>query len=111
MVTGATSDAVWAKIIGVHNDFAGRQLKVLQDVYKSESDSNQRNQAIGMPMYANEFIRSNPAQATDLYTWQCSIGVNAKDSATMAATLAFGGKNRSPTSRRSTRRACRTCSR
>jgi glutaminase len=93
MVTGATSDAVWNKIIGFHNDFAGRQLKVLQDVYKSESDSNQRNQAIGMLMYAYEFIKANPQQATDLYTRQCSIGVNAKDLATMAATLAFGGKN------------------
>jgi len=93
MVTGGTSDAVWAKIIGFHNDFAGRQLKVLQDVYKSESDSNQRNQAIGMLMYAYEFIKSNPQQATDLYTRQCSIGVNAKDLATMAATLAAGGTN------------------
>jgi glutaminase len=93
MVQGATADAVWQKIIGTHNDFAGRELKVLQDVYKSESDSNQRNQAIGMLMYAYEFIKSNPQQATDLYTRQCSIGVNAKDLATMAATLAFGGKN------------------
>ena len=32
-------------------------------------------------------------QAVDLYTRQCSIGVNAKDLAMMAATLAFGGKN------------------
>lgn len=93
MVTGTTADAVWTKIIGTHNDFAGRQLKVLQDIYKSESDTNQRNQAIGMLMYAYEYIKSNPQQATDLYTRQCSIGVNAKDLATMAATLAFGGKN------------------
>jgi len=35
MVTGTTRDAVWNKIIGFHNDFAGRQLTVLQDVYKS----------------------------------------------------------------------------
>src|SRR6476661_3310535 len=93
MVQGKTADEVWAKIIGTHNDFAGRQLSVLQDVYKSESDTNQRNQAIGMLMYAYEYIKSNPAQATDLYTRQCSIGVNAKDLATMAATLAFGGRN------------------
>ncbi len=39
MVTGANADAVWKKIIGFHNDFAGRSLTVLQDVYKSESDS------------------------------------------------------------------------
>ena len=93
MVQGNTADEVWAKIIGTHNDFAGRQLSVIQDVYKSESDTNQRNQAIGMLMYAYEYIKSNPAQATDLYTRQCSIGVNAKDLAVMAATLAFGGRN------------------
>ncbi len=93
MVTGATADAVWAKIIGTYNDYAGRELKVLQDVYKSESDSNQRNQAIGMLMYAYGYIKSNPQQAVDLYTRQCSVGVNVKDLAMMASTLAFGGKN------------------
>ena len=93
MVKGATADEVWAKIIGIHNDLAGRPLTVLQDVYKSESDSNQRNQAIGALMFAYGYIKTNWQQAVDLYTRQCSIGVNAKDLATMAATLAFGGKN------------------
>ena len=93
MVKGATADAVWARIIGIHNDCAGRPLAVLQDVYKSESDSNQRNQAIGALMFAYGYIKTNWQQAVDLYTRQCSIGVNAKDLATMAATLAFGGKN------------------
>ncbi len=93
MVTGANADAVWAKISGIHNDFAGRQLKVLQDVYKSESDTNQRNQAIGALMFAYGYIKTDWKQAVDLYTRQCSIGVNAKDLATMAATLAAMGKN------------------
>jgi glutaminase len=93
MVTGATKDAVWAKILGIHNDMAGRSLSVLQDVYKSESDSNERNQAIGALMLAYGYIKSNWQQAVDLYTRQCSIGVNAKDLGMMAATLAFGGKN------------------
>jgi len=93
MVTGANADAVWAKIIGFHNDFSGRPLKVLQDVYKSESDSNQRNQAIGALMFAYGYIKTDWRQAVDLYTRQCSIGVNAKDLATMAATLAARGKN------------------
>jgi glutaminase len=93
MVTGATAEAVWSKIIGTYNDFAGRPLTVLQDVYKSESDTNQRNQAIGALMLAYGYIKSNWQQAVDLYTRQCSVGVNTKDLATMAATLAFGGKN------------------
>jgi glutaminase len=93
MVTGSTSDEVWKKIIGFHNDAAGRQLSVLQDVYKSESDTNQRNQAIGALMLAYGYIKNNWQQAVDLYTRQCSIGVNAQDLAMMAATLAFGGRN------------------
>ena len=93
MVSGGTSDAVWKKIIGFHNAAAGRELTVLQDVYKSESDTNQRNQAIGALMLAYGYIKDNWQQAVDLYTRQCSIGVNAKDLATMAATLAAGGKN------------------
>jgi glutaminase len=66
---------------------------VLQDVYKSESDTNQRNQAIGALMFAYGYIKTDWKQAVDLYTRQCSIGVNTKDLATMAATLAAGGKN------------------
>ena len=93
MVTGSSADAVWNKIIGFHNDAAGRQLTVLQDVYKSEADTNQRNQAIGALMLAYGYIKNNWQQAVDLYTRQCSIGVNARDLATMAATLAAGGRN------------------
>ena len=93
MVTGTTADDVWKKIIGFHNDAAGRSLSVLQDVYKSESDTNQRNQAIGALMLAYGYIQNDWPQAVDLYTRQCSIGVNARDLATMAATLAAGGRN------------------
>ncbi len=93
MVKGKNADEVWAKILAMHSDCAGRPLEVNAEVYKSESDTNQRNQAIGMLMYAYGLIKDNPAQATDLYTRQCSINVNAKDLAMMAATLANGGKN------------------
>ena len=93
MVKGASSDEIWNKIIGTYNDYAGRSLTVLQDVYKSESDTNQRNQAIGALMLAYGYIKNNWEQAVDFYTRQCSVGVNAKDLAMMAATLANGGKN------------------
>lgn len=92
-VKGNTADEVWAKIIGIHSDFAGRPLEVNQEVYKSESDTNQRNRAISALMYAYGLIKDKPDQATDLYTRQCSINVNAKDLAVMAGTLANGGKN------------------
>jgi glutaminase len=93
MVTGASRDEIWNKILDWYGEFAGRKLGVNQEVFKSESDTNQRNQAISMLMYAYGHIKDKPLQATDIYTEQCSVSVNAKDLATMAATLANGGKN------------------
>jgi glutaminase len=93
MVMGASASEAWGRIIGFHNAAAGRELRVLDDVYTSESRTNQRNQAIGALMLAYGYIHSNWQQAVDLYTRQCSIGVNARDLAVMAGTLAFGGRN------------------
>src|SRR4051794_3773124 len=92
-ITGSPPDQVWTKILKIHSDFAGRQLDVNQPVYKSESDSNQRNRAISSLMSAYERFPMDPAVAVDLYTRQCSINVSARDLAVMGATLAFGGRN------------------
>ncbi len=93
MIQGSSRDDIWNKMMTNYSDYAGRQLSVLQDVYKSEAETNQRNQAISMLMYAYGHIKDNPLQACDLYTEGCSVGVNAKDLAMMAATLANGGVN------------------
>ena len=93
MVTGGNAEEVWTKILGFHSDSAGRPLSVIEEVYKSESATNQRNQAIGALMLAYGYIKADWQQAVDLYTRQCSIGVNTRDLAAMAATLASGGTN------------------
>ncbi len=93
MVKGESAAVVWGSIAATYNDFAGRELKVLEDVYESEAATNQRNKAIGMLMYAYGRIVNDPFVATDVYTRQCSVGVNVADLASMAATLANGGTN------------------
>lgn len=93
MVKGKSEKEIWNKILNYYSDFAGRKLSVLEDVYKSEAATNQRNQALAMLMYAYGHIKGDALQATDIYTRQCSVGVNTKDLAIMAATLANGGKN------------------
>ncbi len=93
MVEGKNYDEIWNKILTTYEEFAGRKLKVLDDIYKSEAATNQRNQAIAHLMFAYGHIKSEPVRATDIYTKQCSVGVNAKDLALMAATLANHGKN------------------
>jgi glutaminase len=93
MVKGANADAVWKNIMNTHEAFAGRRLRVDDEVWKSEAATNQRNQAIGQLMFAYERIKTDPKRAVDIYTKQCAISVNALDLATMAATLANGGTN------------------
>ena len=93
MVSGGSREEIWNKILGYYSDFAGRQLGVNQEVFKSEADTNQRNQAIAMLMYAYGHIKADPLRATDIYTEQCAVSINATDLATMAATLANGGTN------------------
>jgi glutaminase len=93
LVGGADSAAKWKNIVQVQSDFAGRQLSLNMPVYISEAGDNLRNQAIAHLLLAYGRMYFDPVQATDIYTKQCALNVNAKDLATMAATLANGGVN------------------
>jgi glutaminase len=93
MVSGDSRDAIWNSILAYYSDFAGRALSVNQEVFESEAATNQRNQAIAYLMYAYGYIKDKPLQATDIYTEQCSVSVNARDLAVMAGTLANARKN------------------
>ena len=93
LIKGADSAAKWKSILQVHSDFAGRQLSLDMPVYISEAGDNLRNQAIAHLLFAYGRMYFDPVQATDIYTKQCAISVNAKDLAVMAGTLANGGVN------------------
>jgi glutaminase len=93
LIAGADSAAKWKNILQTHSDFAGAPLGVNQPVYISEAGDNLRNQAIAHLLLAYGRMYFDPVQATDVYTKQCAINVNAKDLAVMAATLANGGVN------------------
>ena len=93
LVEGATAEEKWARILAIHEAFAGRKLAIDEEVYRSEAATNERNQAIAKLMHAYGRLYFDPAASTDVYTRQCSISVNASDLAVMAATLANGGRN------------------
>jgi glutaminase len=93
MVAGKSDAEKWAKILATYEAFAGRKLAVNQEVYESEAATNQRNQAIAALMSAYGLLPDDPKMVTDVYTRQCSVNVSAKDLASMAATLANGGRN------------------
>ena len=64
MVPGDSRDEIWNSILSFYSDFAGRELSVNEEVFKSESETNQRNQAIGYLMYAYDYIEDDPMRAT-----------------------------------------------
>ncbi|MFC7430923.1 MULTISPECIES: glutaminase [unclassified Agrococcus] len=71
--------------------FAGRELEVDEDVYRSELDSADRNHAIAYMLRNHGIIDADPHAVVDGYTRQCSMLVDVGDLAMMAATLANAG--------------------
>src|SRR5262249_40751926 len=93
LVPGTTVEAKWKFICDGLSRFAGRKLSLHEEIYACASKTNFRNQSIARLLQRYYRIYFDPAQATELYTKQCSLSVCAKDLAVMGATLAGGGVN------------------
>jgi glutaminase len=93
LVPGDSLEAKWHFIHEGLSQFAGRTLPLNEEVYLSATETNYRNQSIARLLQSFGRIYMDPAQATDLYTKQCSLNVSARDLAVMGATLADGGVN------------------
>lgn len=87
------SDGKWKSIVGFIEGLAGSQVEVIDELYKSETATNFNNKSIAWLLKNYNRIYDDPDMALDIYTRQCSIGVTAKQLATMAATIANGGVN------------------
>ncbi len=83
----------WQSLLAGYSKFAARELSLNQEVYKSEAATNFHNRGIAWLLYSYGTMYSDPIEACDVYTKQCSVGVTAADLATMGATLASGGVN------------------
>ena len=93
LVPGTNADEKWRFIHDGLSRFAGRRLALDEATYASASDTNFRNRGIANMLQSLDRLYADPAEATDLYTRQCSLQVNAQDLAVMGATLADGGVN------------------
>jgi glutaminase len=93
LVPGSNLAEKWKFIHDGLSRFAGRTLPLNDEVYASASETNYRNQSIARLLQSFSRIYMDPAEATDLYTRQCSLNVSARDLAVMGATLADGGVN------------------
>lgn len=91
LVPGETVEAKWEFLLAGLSRFAGRELTLDAEVYESEAATNQRNRGIAKLLEGYGRMYLDALEATDLYTRQCSLAVNARDLALMGATLADGG--------------------
>jgi len=93
LVKAAGQEERFQAILDFYQRLAGDKLTVIEDVYRSEAATNQRNRAHSYILAVNDRIYSDPLEAVDVYTRQCSIGVTARQLAMMGATLANAGAN------------------
>ena len=98
MIEAKSPEQRWEKLLNWYSDLAGEKLSLLDDVYVSESETNYNNRAIANMLYNFGRLYSDPTEAVDVYTKECSVGVTAKQLAMMGATIANGGKNPKPVS-------------
>lgn len=93
LVSGRDEDEKWNKILDYYSKVAGEKLTLIDEVYRSEAATNAGNKALAMLLAKYERIYADPLESVDVYTKQCSVGVNATQLARMGATLANNGIN------------------
>jgi glutaminase len=93
LVAGDSASEREQRVVEAYGRFAGRELAVDTGVYESERDTGHRNRAIGHMLRGFGILEQDPEVALDLYFRQCSVAVDCRDLALMAATLANGGVN------------------
>src|SRR5271166_6536467 len=93
LISGKDEDEKWNTILTFYGKAAGEKLSLIEDVYKSEAATNTGNKALAMLLAKYERIYADPFESVDIYTKQCSVGVNAVQLARMGATLANNGIN------------------
>src|SRR4029077_144900 len=93
LISAKNAEEKWNKILNFYSRCAGEKLSLIDEVYKSEAATNTGNKALSMLLAKYDRIYANPFESVDIYTKQCSVGVNATQLARMGATLANNGVN------------------
>ncbi|MDE5929908.1 MAG: glutaminase A [Muribaculaceae bacterium] len=83
----------WEAIINNIADLCGSRPEVIDELYKSESETNFNNRAIAWLLKNYNRIYDDVPMSLDLYTRQCSVGITATQLSICAGTIANKGKN------------------
>ncbi len=93
LIGGKSQRTRLKRMLDMFSLHAGEEVGIDQAVYRSESETGHRNRAIGHMLRNFGILTEPPDPVVDLYFKQCSISVNCRNLAIMAATLANRGTN------------------
>lgn len=93
LIPASSPEDRWQKILDIQRAFAGRDIQLSDAVNDSEQSTNFHNRAIAWLLYSGGSMYSDPMEACEVYTRQCSTLVTTRDLAVMGATVAARGRN------------------
>ena len=93
LIKGQNGTERLKRLLEMFKRYTGRDHDINVPVFLSEKATGHRNRAMAYLMLNFGMVSEKVDETLDLYFQQCSILVNAKDLAMIAATLANGGLN------------------
>ena len=93
LIKGSNPSERLNRLLDMFGRYVGRDLFIDMPVFLSERTTGHRNRAMAHLMLNFGMIDEKIDEALDLYFQQCSVMVNCRDLAVMAATLANCGVN------------------
>lgn len=93
LIAGDNFQHRYDRLLETFRRYTGRQLDLCESSVSSRQNNNDLNRAMAYLMLHFDLIDGNIEEALELYCRQCSLLVNCRDLAMMAATLANAGVN------------------
>lgn len=91
LIEGAGPDEQFKRVRAAYSAYAGRELLYDDRLLRAQIRQGDRNRAIGYLLREFGTIQGEPEDALEVYLRQCSLLVDCRDLALMAATLANAG--------------------
>lgn len=93
IIIASDKEQRWQRILEMQQRLAGAAVSLSDEVNHSEQTTNFHNRAIAWLLYSAGTLYSDPMEACEVYTRQCSVLFNTVELATLGATLASNGVN------------------
>lgn len=93
LVKASSTEARWQRILTMQQRLTSPHVALSEELNQSEQTTNFHNKGIAWLLYSAGFMYSDPMEACDVYTRQCSTLLNTVELATLGATIASGGRN------------------